>query len=153
MVQCTREPAIGRIMTELLCFDGAEIYMKEWQGLVGMPFGKVLFAFDHAIPIGIKRYSTSSSRPHIFLNPPDDMDVQLGDEIVVLSEDEDTYHLKPSFAVPATGPPPPCDVKPRPPEKLLLLNWRQGLSHMITQLDEQVSEVIFCPCNFLGNLL
>ncbi len=60
---------MGGVLAEIMSFEGVEIYMKEWPQLRGHTFGEVMFAFDDAVPIGIKRFTHSSTRPSIFLNP------------------------------------------------------------------------------------
>lgn len=61
-----------------------------------MPFSRICFAFDDAVVIGIKK-----SRPgqgfqgnQVLLNPPKDLIIEAGDQVIVVAEDDDSYTVK-----------------------------------------------------------
>lgn len=48
----------GTVISEILSFDGPEFYIKNWPELTrrkNRSFRSVLFSFEGAIPVGIKR--------------------------------------------------------------------------------------------------
>lgn len=61
--------------------------MKSWPSLTGRTFGEVLLQFQGAVVLGIK----TAEFGDVLLNPEDDTEIQEGDEIIVLAEDDDTY--------------------------------------------------------------
>lgn len=93
MVQCARQPGLSIVLERLLGFEGNEFYVQEWPELVGCCFGEIHFRFQDAVPIGIKKKGSPPS--DILLNPPDDMELEEGDMVLVLAEDDDTYHPDP----------------------------------------------------------
>ncbi|EGD80746.1 hypothetical protein PTSG_01334 [Salpingoeca rosetta] len=133
MVTTTRQPLMGAIMAELLSFDGPEFYMREWEELVGRRFGEIVFMFDAAVPVGIRCGGA------ILLNPPDSRVIQSGEEIIVVAEDDDTYapkaerqvHIDHRSFVPSAR-----ETVHR--SRILFLNWRRDMEHLVMQLDEQV---------------
>eukprot|EP00961_Rhodomonas_salina_P154847 2085768-Rhodomonas_salina.1 len=48
--------------------------------------------FDEAIPIGIETVDAEGQSENV-LNPPNDMVIKEGDEVMVLAEDDDSYEL------------------------------------------------------------
>ncbi|GBG27176.1 Ion channel CASTOR [Hondaea fermentalgiana] len=54
MIQCARQPGLAQILEQLLGFAGDEFYLEEWPQLVGKTFLDASFAFDQAVPIGVK---------------------------------------------------------------------------------------------------
>jgi len=54
MIQCARQPGLAQILEQLLGFAGDEFYFEEWPSLVGKTFLEASFAFDQAVPIGVK---------------------------------------------------------------------------------------------------
>uniref|UniRef100_A0A7S2S8C3 RCK N-terminal domain-containing protein n=1 Tax=Mucochytrium quahogii TaxID=96639 RepID=A0A7S2S8C3_9STRA len=54
MIQCARQPGLAQILEQLLGFAGDEFYFAEWPSLTGKTFLDAAFAFDQAIPIGVK---------------------------------------------------------------------------------------------------
>jgi hypothetical protein len=53
----------------VLSFDGNEVYMKAWPELAGKSFFDTSFAFEGAVPIGVKRPRGPGEAPEIILNP------------------------------------------------------------------------------------
>jgi len=152
MVQCSREaPHLSKCFGALLCFDGSECYFSEWDageghhddGLTGKTFGDALYCFAEAAVFGIRFADPSNAeakkinpkeRP-VMLNPPRDYVLQLGDKVLVLAEDNDTYEYGPSNH-PLKTPVPPWVQPPPDPEKVLLCGWRRDFDDLLTELDQ-----------------
>ncbi len=73
------------IYTELLDFDGDEIYFQEEPAVVGKQFGEALLAYEDSSLIGLRRHDGT-----ILLNPPMDLHIASGDKVIAISSDDDT---------------------------------------------------------------
>jgi voltage-gated potassium channel Kch len=76
------------VYTELLDFGGDEIYFKAEPALVGKTFGEALLAFEDSAVLGLRPANGTA-----MLNPPMDTVIQSGDQIIAVSEDDDTIKL------------------------------------------------------------
>ena len=142
IIQSSRQKGLAPILERILGFEGCEFYMEEWPELIGKAFSDVLFSFEDAIPIGVKLEDTDAAPGETLLNPPDDFVMKPGMQVIVLSEDDDTY--KPSAAPLCVFPPPKAKrISPvRTPlrqEKVLFVGWRRDLADMLRELDEVVA--------------
>ena len=88
IAQTCRQSGLSIIYTELLDFGGDEIYFKEEPELVGKTFGESLTAYDDSSVIGLKPHNQIP-----MLNPPMDTLIKAGDQIIAISEDDDTIYL------------------------------------------------------------
>ena len=88
MAQTCRQSGLSVTYTELLDFDGDEIYFKEEPGVTGKTFADTLLAYRDSAVIGL-RFKDG----HLQLNPPMDTRVENGDKLIVISEDDDTIRL------------------------------------------------------------
>ncbi|KAF5828037.1 hypothetical protein DUNSADRAFT_18299 [Dunaliella salina] len=68
MVQCTRYPRLIEVLQEIVGFQGSETYIStNTQPLVGLPFGFLQSAFEHAVPLGLRK---AQSDVPLVINPP-----------------------------------------------------------------------------------
>ena len=142
MLQCARQPGLAPSYEDLLGFQGNTFYRNEWPSLVGRSFAEVVTMFPEAIPVGVVVNGQS------ILNPPDSFVLQHGDAIYVVAEDNDAY--SPSAAPALLGDDvdelaPTMDVnsteegtEPKPPDRVLIIGWREELHALILALDEYV---------------
>eukprot|EP00121_Abeoforma_whisleri_P006311 Awhi_evm1s5737 len=64
----------------------------------------------------------------------------MGDEIIVVAEDDDTYQIGPSFYPKQKIEKSPITVKMKAgPEKMLYCGWRRDIDDMISELDKVCS--------------
>ena len=89
MLLAARSPWIAPVLSSIMGFEGSEFYFKEWPALVGSTFGSVCFRFDEAVPVGVKL----AHNGQIIINPPEELVLSEGDEILVLAEDDDSYSV------------------------------------------------------------
>ena len=136
MLLAARSPWIAPVLSSIMGFEGSEFYFKEWPELVGNSFGSICFRFDEAIPVGVKL----AHNGQIIINPPDDLILSEGDEVLVLAEDDDSYSVNseaPEFSeillqdrkVPRLE---------RTQERMLFCGWRRDMADMIMELDFDV---------------
>jgi len=133
MIQCARAAGLAHVLENLMGFDGDEFYLKEWPALAGLRFGDILTRFDDAVPIGVKHDGL------VILNPADDQEIQDGDEILVLAEDDDSYEVNDGTRrLPPVGTLPVIAPKESKAEVLLFCGWRRDMADMIKDLDNSV---------------
>ncbi|HRK04521.1 MAG TPA: NAD-binding protein [Chlorobiota bacterium] len=135
ITQTCRQPGLSMVYTELLDFGGDELYFTRIDSLVGKTFADILLDFEDSTVFGIKRPNRGP-----MVNPPMDMIIEDGDEIIALSADDDTVVVR-------TTPRPEIDeavmvsspaVK-RSPERILVLGWNSRGTFIMHELDQYVA--------------
>jgi voltage-gated potassium channel Kch len=133
VVQSHRQAGLSTVCTDLLDFDGNEIYMRAEPKLVGQTYADALRAFDLGCPIGLRHADNSVS-----LNPTSDTKILTGDEIILIAEDDLLVRL-------ATHPTPVhteaivTEAEPeRLPDRTLLVGWNARARRIIELLDQLV---------------
>ena len=134
LVQTGRQSGLSVVYTELLDFEGVEIYLQKQPSLVGKTFREVVFAYDTSSVIGVH-----TKTGEMLLPPPFDRVLEAGDEIVAISEDDSTIHLdgKGKYEDTAIVPRPP----PRTPlpESTLVLGVCARTATVLSELDAYVA--------------
>lgn len=136
IAQTCRQPGLSTVYTELLDFGGDEIYFSDCPESIGKSFGEVLFLFEKSTVIGIQ------SQGKTYLNPPMDTVLQSGDQIIAISEDDDTiiakpdqqYHIDPAAILDTTK------TELDRPEKTLILGWNDNAHLIIQEIDNYVPQ-------------
>jgi Trk K+ transport system NAD-binding subunit len=85
VVQVCRHPGLSRVYSELLSFQGNEIYFGKKPGMHGRSFGQMALCTTQSVVLGIGREGD------IMLNPPPDTRLEKGDELIVLMLDDDRF--------------------------------------------------------------
>jgi len=83
IAQTCRQPGLSTVYTELMDFDGDEIYFSDCPEVTGKSFGETLSMFEKSTVIGIQ------SQGKTYLNPPMETKLMPGDQIIAISEDDD----------------------------------------------------------------
>lgn len=134
MVQTSRQAGLSVVYSEIMAFEGDELYFSDEKKLYGKTFGEALFAYDDSSVIGLRK-----KEGDVLINPSMDTIINSGDEIIALSEDDDTLIVK--------GKPTTINedaiVKDeieleRKPEVSLLLGWNKRAPIIIRELDGYV---------------
>ncbi len=81
-VQTSQQPGLSQVMTELLDFDGDEIYFAPAAALAGRPFRDALTAYSRASVLGLARDGKTQLLPDL------DTVLQASDELIVVAEDD-----------------------------------------------------------------
>lgn len=84
-VQAVHQPGLSVVIEDLLKFDGDEMYFMEEPKLIGKSFAEILLCYKDSTPLGI-HYKNDK----VQLNPPMDYIFKEGDQIIAISEDDDT---------------------------------------------------------------
>src|SRR3954465_11072416 len=83
IVQTSRQSGLSAAYTDLLDFDGAEIYFREDPALAGRSFHDALLAYEDCSVIGVRDASGQ-----VRLNPPADTPIERGDSVIAIAEDD-----------------------------------------------------------------
>ena len=134
-VQTCRQSGLSVVYQELLDFGGDEIYFKAEPTLAGKRFGELLGLYEDSSIIGLCRADGT-----IQLNPPMDTELGAGDQVIAISEDDDTIRLSPA------GPAAFDDEaivfgEPRPQraENTLILGWNPMAPLLLRELESYVA--------------
>jgi voltage-gated potassium channel Kch len=152
--QTCRQSGLSVVYTELLDFDGAEIYFKGEPGLAGRNYREVIGAYEDSTVIGIMRPSGE-----VLLNPPMDTSFGSADQVIAISEDDDTLVLSTT----AGGGLPDVSVLshrqrlPPAPERILILGWNAKGRAIIEELDNYVAPgsetIVICRSEGVRDIL
>jgi len=134
VAQTCRQTGLSIVYTELLDFDGDEIYFASIPELVGKTFGDALLAFDDSALIGL-RPADASPR----LNPPMETVIAPGDHLIVISEDDDTIRLWTETAQVDEAAIRTTARTELAPERTLVLGWNRRATTIIRELDGYVA--------------
>ena len=135
IAQACRQSGLSVVYTELMNFEGDEIYFKEEPNLVGQTFGDVLWRYEDSTVIGIYQNGGISK-----LNPPMNTPIAAGDQLIFISEDQDTVRQS-TLAAPPIQAQSILTGRPRAaePEATLILGWNTGGGTIIRELDNYVA--------------
>jgi hypothetical protein len=75
---------------------------------------------------------------YIILNPPGMEEIQPGDALLVVAEDDDSYDLG-ALKLTNCGAPPDYEQDEPSPSKTLLIGWRRDIQDMVIELDKWVA--------------
>ena len=133
--QTCRQSGLSVVYTELLDFDGAEIYLREEPALIGRTYREALSAYEQSAVMGLLRADGS-----VLINPPMQTRIGHGDQVVAISEDDDTLLL--SSASP-TAPDSSRIIEAQPcaaaPERTLLLGGTDKAEAIVRELENYVA--------------
>jgi voltage-gated potassium channel Kch len=132
--QTCRQAGLSIVYTELLDFDGDEIYFARLPDLAGRTFGDALLAFEDSALIGIR---AAGGAPK--LNPAMDTVIGADDELIVITEDDDTVRLASTAAEVDDAAIRMKEPAPAAPERTLVLGWNRRAPTIVRELDGYVA--------------
>ncbi len=132
--QTCRQSGLSVVYTELMDFDGAEIYFKEETKLTGKTYREVIDAYEDSAVMGFMAADGT-----VMINPPMDTIIKKGDQIIAITEDDESL-------IPSTTAAPKADVANirngqravAGKEKTIVLGWNEKGSMIINELDNYV---------------
>ena len=133
--QTSRQSGLSTVYTELLNFDGDEIYFTREPGLVGKTYGEAVMAYETSSVMGMKRSEQDAS-----LNPPMDTIIGPDDMLFALTEDDDTLSLSGLASVPVDEAVihQADRISVPKPEKCLILGWNRYTVIILRELNNYV---------------
>ncbi len=135
--QTCRQSGLSIIYQKLFCYEGDEMYFKNEPTLAGKTYKDALFAYNTSSVLGFK-----DTEGKIHINPLPDTRLTEGDEILAITEDDDTiilsditdYKIKEDALVKSE---PNSSVKE---ERNVILGWNKRGKIIIRELDEYVEK-------------
>ncbi|MEP7356105.1 MAG: potassium transporter TrkA [Anaerolineales bacterium] len=135
IAQTSRHSGLSVIYSDMLDFSGDEIHFYEEPALVGKTFGEALLSYEDSAVLGI---CPNGGVPK--LNPPMDTRIGPGDQIIAVSEDDDTLRLSGLADYRIAAAAIREHVRERPqPQATLVLGWNKRAPEVISQLDNYVA--------------
>jgi hypothetical protein len=135
-VQTCLQVGLSIVYTELLDYDGDEIYMQEEPQLVGRTYGEALLAYEQCSLMGLRRAAGGCK-----VNPPMETVIEPGDKVIAIAEDDDKVVFSgfPEGVVneSAIRQAPPAAPEP---ERILILGWNRRGGIIVRELDKYVPE-------------
>lgn len=117
MVQTSRTSGLAVVYSELLSFQGSEMYFFE-DAFAGLTFGELLYRFEDGVPIGLR-----DTKGQLSIRPSAGRVMKEGEALVLVAEDDSTIALS-SSAVCAPEPGKPKALRMEPSaERQLILGW------------------------------
>jgi voltage-gated potassium channel Kch len=134
VVQSSRQAGLSAVYSELLDFDGCEIYTTELQDLVGQTYGDAVMGYRDSALIGL-RYPDGRTT----LNPPMDEVIGEGCRAIIIAEDDDSIRLtQPAEAlIDASAVRAPKAVR-RKAERVLIIGWNRRGPMIASELSKYV---------------
>ncbi|MDP3895091.1 MAG: hypothetical protein Q8Q62_00295 [Mesorhizobium sp.] len=134
VVHSSRQSGISAVYSELLDFDGCEIYTAEQPDLAGKQFGQAVMAYDSSTLIGL-----CDRKGKVYLNPPMKLVIPKGVKAIIIAEDDAAIR----FAATAPQIDEAAIVAPRRqepgPEKTLILGWNRRGPTIAQELSRYVA--------------
>lgn len=131
-VQSCRQSGLSVVYSELLDFDGDEIYFTEQPSLYGKTYFDAQLAFVDSTVMGLVKAGS------VILNPAADTLYDSGDQLIVIAEDDSAIRLATPGVPDAAAVSTTKALKPKP-ERTLVLGYNPGLTRMLEELNEYVA--------------
>ena len=135
IAQTCRQSGLSVVYTELLQFDGDEIYFQDEPVLKGKTFREAIQSYEDSSVIGL-RFSDG----RIKINPPMETVISAGDKIIAISEDDDTVRLNgknTSIDTPAISQ---NSINTAKAEHTMILGWNKRGMSIIRELENYLAE-------------
>jgi len=134
--QTCLQSGLSVVYSELLCFEGDEIYFASMPALTGKKFGDALCQFADSSLIGVLNRSEE-----VLINPPMDYVIQADDQIIAITADDDTIVLNGEHAtLPAPKWMGTQALAPAKVTHTLMLGWNENGAKIILELDNYVAK-------------
>jgi voltage-gated potassium channel Kch len=152
--QTCRQSGLSVVYTELLDFDGAEIYFKQEPALAGRTYREIVSAYEESTVMGLMR-----ATGEVLLNPPMDTTFASGDQVIAIAEDDDTLVLSKDSGggLPDISALSHRERLPAAPERILILGWNGKAQAIIEELDNYVAQgsetIVICRQEGVRDLL
>jgi voltage-gated potassium channel Kch len=120
VVHSSRQAGLSGVYSELLDFDGCEIYTAEQPALVGKSFDEAVMAYEKCTVIGL-----CDRKDRVYLNPPGQLVIRKGIKAIIIAEDDSAIQVdaaRISIEPQAIREPRPIPVGS---ERTLIMGWNR----------------------------
>lgn len=134
--QTCRQSGLSLVYTEMLGFDGSEIYFTAEKSLVGKSFKHACYAYETTSVIGVL-----TDKNDILINPNANYIIEPTDQLIAISEDDDTLILsgKTNITINEKAINITQD-EALTQEKTLILGWNEKGYQILEELDNYVGQ-------------
>ncbi|MFO0468288.1 MAG: CASTOR/POLLUX-related putative ion channel [Bacteroidota bacterium] len=131
--QTCRQSGLSIIYSDLLQFDGDEIYFYSDRGLIGLTFKQCLYSFEDSCVMGV-----FTGDRKVLLNPDMHYTINKEDQLILIAQDDSKINrlLIPKEILPVNFIPP--SKKEKELETTLILGWNDKGKKIIEELDHYV---------------
>lgn len=133
MAHVSRQPGISSVFTNLLSYDGDEIYVEPLAGAEGHTVEELNLRLPKSIVIGISKQGIPK------INPPGDTRVEPGDEVILIEEDDGVSSLAGTAADVQDSAFSDTPDIPILPQHTLILGCGEMLELALKELDNYVA--------------
>lgn len=132
--QTCRQSGLSVVYTELMDFDGAEIYFNEEPKLTGKTYRETISAYEDSAVMGFMKKDGT-----VMINPPMETVFEKGDQVIAITEDDESLIVNEKSA-PAPDKTAVRDGQRTPAgkERTLVLGWNEKGTMIINELDNYV---------------
>lgn len=120
VVHSSRQSGLSAVYSELLDFDGCEIYTIDQPALNGSRFADAVMAYDTSSLIGL-----ADQNGRVWLNPSMDTVIAPGMKAILIAEDDGAIALATGGVSVDIAAIRPAQLRPRRPERTLILGWNR----------------------------
>lgn len=120
IVHTSRQSGLSAVYSELLDFDGCEIYTQELPALAGKSFAAAAMSFENCTLIGI-----CDKTDRVNLNPPGNRVIEAGEKAIIIAEDDASIGTWPGEIRVAKEALRPPVKRPVQAERTLMLGWNR----------------------------
>lgn len=129
MVQSTRQSSLSNVYTELLDFEGCEIYAVAQPEIVGKSFGEALLDYETSSLIGLCGADGTA-----MINPPPATMIGTEMKAILIAEDDERIQIAPQPELSTAEVPPIGDDQRHEPERTLMLGWNRRAPIIVVEL-------------------
>lgn len=135
VVHSSRQSGLSAVYSELLDFDGSEIYVTAQPTLTGLTFGEAMLAYPACALIGL-----AGADGKVKLNPPADLRITDADRAILIAEDDTTIRAiaAPAGAVDEAAIRSAAE-RTKAPERTLILGWNHRGAMIARELSHYVA--------------
>ncbi|MGV3551135.1 CASTOR/POLLUX-related putative ion channel [Rhizobium sp.] len=134
VVHSSRQPGLSAVYTELLDFDGSEIYTTEAPSLEGKSLAEAAMSYETSTVIGVV-----SPEGVVDLNADKTRRLGPGEKLVVIAEDDDAIAIKPFTGAVDRAVMRRAQPEALAPERTLLLGWNRRAPLIASELSRFVA--------------
>jgi voltage-gated potassium channel Kch len=135
IVQTARQSGAAVVYTELLDFEGEEIYFRADEQLIGRTYAEALLAYEACAVIGVHVDGTSQ------LNPPPGYVLPPGAQVIAIAEDDETLANAVRYGQPLVDDAAVLDGSSpsEGPQRSLILGYNARTATVLRELDQYVA--------------
>jgi hypothetical protein len=134
LVQTSRSNGLSVVYSEIMSFDGCEMYFSEgdWGGA---RFGEMQYHFPDGVLMGIRR-----ADGELLINPPVETPVQSEDDLLILADDDSTIEYRLEPVAPHRDLQPVAHRAEVCVERELIIGWNPKTMIIIREFNDYVKE-------------